>query len=90
MNIDEERVVTLVLHIRQALEALYELKKIPLESFLEDPYKKSGAKYNFIIAIEAAVDLCNHAISRRRLRVPPDYADSFRVLAEAGAFEPSF
>jgi uncharacterized protein YutE (UPF0331/DUF86 family) len=90
MNIDEEKVASLVSQIRESLNSLYNLKNLSLHEFLEDIHKKSSAKYNFIIAIEAAVDLCNHAISRFGLRAPKDYADSFKVLAEAGAFENEF
>lgn len=31
-----------------------------------------------------------HVISRNGLRVPEDYADTFRVMAEAGALENGF
>ncbi|HUV59117.1 MAG TPA: DUF86 domain-containing protein, partial [Desulfatiglandales bacterium] len=42
------------------------------------------------IAIEAAIDMCNHIISRNGYRAPEDYADAFVVLGEKGAFEKSF
>ena len=47
-----------------------------------DPHKVASAKYNFIVAIKAIIDICNHLISRNGYRVPEDYADTFRVLAE--------
>lgn len=90
MSIDKEKVTSLVSQIREALNSLYSLKSLSLDEFLQDVHKKSSAKYNFIVSIEAAVDLCNHAISRLGLRAPKDYADSFRVLAEANAFEKDF
>jgi uncharacterized protein YutE (UPF0331/DUF86 family) len=34
--------------------------------------------------------MCNHVISQNGLRVPEDYADTFRVMAEAGALENGF
>lgn len=42
------------------------------------------------MAIEGAIDLCNHVIAKNALRVPDDYADAFRALAERGAFSPEF
>jgi len=32
------------------------------------------------------IDICNHIIAKNGYRVPEDYADTFRVLAERGAF----
>jgi uncharacterized protein YutE (UPF0331/DUF86 family) len=42
------------------------------------------------VAIEGAVDLCNHVIAKNGLRTPEDYADTFRVIEEKGAFDPEF
>jgi len=47
-------------------------------------------RYHFIVAIEACIDLCNHLISRNSFRVPEDYGDTFRVMAEVGALSPEF
>ena len=44
----------------------------------------ASAKYFLIVAIEAAIDLCTHVIARNKLRVPNDYADTFRVMEEEG------
>jgi uncharacterized protein YutE (UPF0331/DUF86 family) len=73
-----------------ALERLEELKALSEETFFADPHKLSSAKYNFIVAIEGALDLCNHVIAKNGLRTPEDYADTFRVLAERGAFDADF
>ena len=34
--------------------------------------------------------MCNHIISRNGYRVPEDYGDTFKVMGEAGAFNPDF
>jgi uncharacterized protein YutE (UPF0331/DUF86 family) len=34
--------------------------------------------------------MCFHLISQNRWRVPKDYADTFRVMGDEGAFEPDF
>jgi uncharacterized protein YutE (UPF0331/DUF86 family) len=49
-----------------------------------------SAKYSLIVAIEGAVDLCNHLIAKNGFRTPEDYADSFKVLEERGAFDAEF
>jgi len=43
-----------------------------------------------IVSIEAAIDMCNHVISRNKLRVPDDYADTFKVIGETAAFDREF
>jgi Uncharacterized conserved protein len=37
-----------------------------------------------------STSMCNHVISQNKLRAPEDYADTFRVIGEAGAFEKEF
>jgi uncharacterized protein YutE (UPF0331/DUF86 family) len=37
--------------------------------------------------IELCVDIPNHIISDRKLRIPFTYADSFKVLSEAGLID---
>lgn len=73
--------------IRKALNRLGTLGKLPREDFLGDPDKVDSAKYNFIVAIESAIDLCNHLISYNGFRTPQDYADTFEVLREQGVFD---
>jgi len=42
------------------------------------------------LAIESSIDMCNHIISRNGYRVPEDYADTFRVMAEVGTITEDF
>ena len=55
-----------------------------------DPDKVGSAKYHFLVAIEAAIDLCNHIIARNNYRYPEDYSDTFRVMGEAKIFDEGF
>jgi uncharacterized protein YutE (UPF0331/DUF86 family) len=73
-----------------ALTRLEDLKRLPEKEFLADPHKIGSAKYSLIVAIEGTVDLCNHIIAKNGLRTPEDYADTFRVMEEKGAFDPEF
>lgn len=72
------------------MERLEELKNLGEEEFNADPHKVGSAKYSLIVAIEGAVDLCNHLIAKNGFRTPEDYADSFKVLEERGAFDAEF
>lgn len=90
MDYNPDKVRKISSEILTALSHLQELALLPEDQFLSDPHKISSAKYNLIVAIEGTIDLCNHAISRNGFRTPEDYADSFRVMAERGAFDSTF
>ena len=88
--LDTNRLIKLISSIRQSVSLLEELAGIEKEEFVNDPHKISSAKYNFIAAIEAAIDLTNHIISKNRFRAPQDYADSFRILFEEKLIDKKF
>lgn len=85
-----DRMLKLVSEMRKALLHLYRLKGYDKKDFLGDPDKIGSAKYNFVLVIEASIDICNHLISRNGYRAPEDYADTFVVLGEQGVFGNSF
>ncbi|MGQ9571208.1 MAG: type VII toxin-antitoxin system HepT family RNase toxin [Thermodesulfovibrionales bacterium] len=85
-----DKIARLVSEMRKAICRLKSLKVIDKNSFLNDPDKISSAKYNFIVAIESAIDICNHIISQNGYRAPDDYADTFQVLGEQNAFGKNF
>ncbi len=90
LKFDKDKVTKLSSEIFAALDRLREISALPKEAFLADLYKIAAAKYFLVISIEAAIDVCNHVISRNKLRAPEDYADTFKVMSEAGAFEKEF
>jgi uncharacterized protein YutE (UPF0331/DUF86 family) len=87
---DRDKLLKLVSEFRKSVSRLQKLREIGREKFIGDPDKIGSAKYHFIVAIESSIDMCNHVISRNGYRVPEDYADTFKVLSEVGAFDPSF
>jgi uncharacterized protein YutE (UPF0331/DUF86 family) len=88
--VDNERFSKLLSAVRNSLRLLLSLAALPKDDFLKDEHKISSAKYNFIAAIEAVIDINNHVISRNKLRAPNDYADSFAVLYESLIIDKSF
>jgi uncharacterized protein YutE (UPF0331/DUF86 family) len=72
------------------LRLLYEIKAISESDFNNDKHRQSSVKYNFIVAIEAAIDVANHLISKQGFRAPEDYADTFRILADNNIIEADF
>jgi len=89
-NIDPERVERLISSMRESVRLLHELKDLPETKFIKDIHLQSSAKYNFIVAIEAAIDIANHLISKGGFRAPEDYADTFRVLSDVNIFDEKF
>lgn len=85
-----DKIVKLVSEMRKAINRLRFLKTLDKGLFLNDPDKIGSARYNFIVAIGSAIDICNHITSQNGYRVPEDYADTFQVLGEQGAFDKDF
>jgi len=85
-----DKIAKLVSEMRKAINRLKSLATLDKESFLNDPDKIGSAKYNFVMAIESAIDICNHIISQNGYRAPEDYADTFQVLGEQGIFDKDF
>jgi len=89
-EVDSERIQKLVGCMRESVRILHDIGVMRESDFQRDIHKQSSAKYNFIVAIEAAIDLANHLISKRALRAPEDYADVFKVLADASVIDQGF
>jgi uncharacterized protein YutE (UPF0331/DUF86 family) len=87
---DKDVVTRLISELRKSLGRLGALAQLDESAFIADPDKIGSAKYHFIIAIESAIDLCNHLIARNGYRAPEDYGDTFRVMAEAGGLPAAF
>lgn len=85
-----ERIRKIVSSMRVAVRQLSDLSGLEEKNFLDDSHKIASAKYNFIIAIEAAIDMGNHIISQNGFRAPEDYADTFSVLGEYGVVSDEF
>lgn len=87
-NID--RIRQIVGEINSSLYRLQEHTKLSEEEFLFNPDKLDSAKYNLLIVIEGAIDICNHVVARLGGRAPCDYADCFAILGELGIFSDEF
>lgn len=85
-----DKITRLVSEMRKAVSRLRSLKNLDKEALLNDPDKISSAKYNFVVGIESAIDICSHIISQNGYRVPENYGDTFQVLGEQGVFNADF
>ncbi|WDN88342.1 hypothetical protein BuS5_01310 [Desulfosarcina sp. BuS5] len=87
---DQDIILKLVSELRKSIIRLREISKLSQKDFLGDQDKIGSSKYHFIVAIESTIDMCNHIIARNGYRMPENYADTFKVMAEAGAIDADF
>lgn len=85
-----DRVRQIIGEITASLAKLEKIKKLTGEEFLASPEKIDSAKYNLIVAIEGACDICNHIAAKAGGQSPQSYADCFRILQELELFSPEF
>ena len=71
----------------ESLRKLRSLSKLSEDEFLSHYEKIDTAKYNFIVAIEAIIDICNRIISKRKLGFPQDYSDVIKLMSQQGVLE---
>jgi uncharacterized protein YutE (UPF0331/DUF86 family) len=82
--VDKPKCDQILSNLNEYLGALEELAGVSKDEFLGNKDKIGNAKYQFVIAIEACIDIANHIIASERYRIPRDNADSFTVLVEEG------
>ena len=87
-NID--RIRQIVGEINVSLSKLKINAALQENEFLSSPEKIDSSKYNLIIAIEGAIDICNHIVAKIGGRSPCDYADCFGVLSELNILPDEF
>ena len=70
-----------------SLRKLISLSKLSENEFLSHYEKIDTSKYNFVVAIEAIIDICNRIISKRKLGFPQDYSDVIKLMSQQGVLE---
>jgi len=88
--VDKPKLDQMLSNLKEYVQVLRELAKVPQQQFLASPDKIGNAKYHFVIAIECGIDIANHIIASENYRFPRDNADSFAVLGEQGVLDPAF
>jgi uncharacterized protein YutE (UPF0331/DUF86 family) len=88
--VNEAKVEGLLRNLERTTGHLHSLAALRRDEFLADPIKIGAARYYLQVSIECCLDLANHIIASERFRAPQDYADTFKVLNEKGAFPDDF
>ncbi|WP_066637307.1 type VII toxin-antitoxin system HepT family RNase toxin [Desulfolucanica intricata] len=73
-----------IAHSRKMLD---KYGSMPRDKFLADETVVSAAKYQLLIGIEAAQNICNHLAARVAKRAPVSYGDCYKILNEEGLID---
>lgn len=86
--VDETLIRRKVADLDQFLGQLAEFRDLTVEVYRNDWKIQRIVDRTLHLAIETCVDIGEHVVSDRRLRVPGSYAEVFDVLTEAGLIDP--
>ncbi len=89
-KININRLVSLMGDLHKARGKLRRLAVFTVDELLADEQKLDLIKYNLIIAVQAAIDICYHIVAKSESRAPQDYADCFVQLANLGIVDKKF
>lgn len=82
MSVNQEKVATLLGEIRKSLGVLEGYRTAEDAALLESQERLGNIKYQFIIAIEACIDLCNHFAAQNFVETPESYSHCFELLGK--------
>ena len=82
--VDRDLVLRKLADLDQYLTQVSEYRGIGVQEYRTDWKIQRIVERTLQMAIEVCVDVANHVIADRGLRVPATYAEAFEVLAEAG------
>lgn len=83
LYLNHELIAKKIADMEKAITLLDKIALVAKEDFLEDQILISGARYQLILAIEAAQSICNHLAARVAREAPESYADCFRILGNS-------
>ncbi len=85
-----ERLKTLSEEVRGAIDNLSEYAGISETEILHNKTILNAVKYNFIVAIQAVIDICHHIVARLTGRVPDEYGQCFIILRDMGYIDSDY
>ena len=86
--VDRELVLRKIAEVEQYLQQLADYRQIDLESYQHDWKTQRIVERTLHLTIEACMDLADHIVADRRLRVPDTGGATFEILAEAEVLSP--
>lgn len=87
--VDRDLIRRKLADLDQYVRQLSEYRNVTVEEYRADWRTQRIVERTFQMSIETCIDVANHVIADRKLRVPGTYAETFDVLAEAGMLDPA-
>jgi len=85
--VDKDLILRKLADLDQYLGQVSEYQDISAEQYQQEWKTQRIVERTLQLAIEVCLDIANHIIADRRLRVPATYAEVFAVIAEAGLLD---
>ncbi len=82
--VDRELMLRKLADLEEYVRQVSEFQAVTLEEYRRDWKIQRIIERTLQMAIEVCVDIANHVIADRRLRIPQTYAEVFEVLGDAG------
>lgn len=86
--VDKPRLNALLSRVKEETDQLRPTAKKSDEELAASSETLPAAKYRFIVAIEACVDVARHIIASEGFRSPASFAEAFEVLGEHDLIAP--
>jgi uncharacterized protein YutE (UPF0331/DUF86 family) len=86
--VDRDLILRRIADVEQYLRQLAEYRQIDLASYQNDWKTQRIVERTLHLTIEGCMDLADHIVADRRLRVPETGAATFEILAEGGVISP--
>ena len=82
--VDRDLILRRLANLDAYLEQLAPYRNIDISAYQQDWKTQRIVERTLHLAIETCMDVADHVVADRRLRVPETGAESFEILAEAG------
>src|SRR6516225_1503119 len=86
--VDRDLILRRIASLETYLGQLAPYREIDLGAYLQDWKTQRAIERTLHLAIETCMDVADHIVADRRLRVPETGAESFEILAEAQLLPP--
>jgi uncharacterized protein YutE (UPF0331/DUF86 family) len=84
MTVNKDKVEMLVGQIGEAVALLEQYRNADSDKLVSEKEKLGNIKYQFVVAAEACIDLCNHIAAKGLFEAPESYSKCFDALAKHG------
>jgi uncharacterized protein YutE (UPF0331/DUF86 family) len=82
--VDRDLILRRLASLEAYLEQLAPYRNIDIDAYQQDWKTQRIVERTLHLAIETCMDVADHIVADRRLRVPETGAESFEILADAG------